>query len=289
LRSLLWLSPHHYIISSWLPWGHFLNLPVFQNISPKTFATVADLGVVLVIAVGLDTLRWSSVGERLHTAGRSVAIVAVVAVAMLPIWLTYAAPLSVQGVNLPPWYATAARHVPEGSVVTSMPFPASDAIMSAPMVWQAADGMRFRLAGGYVKVPAADGKQGVIGLGLPDSATRILEQLTYGASEVRVTAAGLAGLRTGVRTWGTSYIVVVDTGDAVGAAAIFTAATGQLPELSHRAWVWDLRAQPLGAAYDARAAYRAFATCTHNQVNLGNVVGSQPLPQSLNRCIMSLT
>ncbi len=287
--SILWLSPDHYIITTWLPWGHFLNLPVFENITPKNFATVADLGVVLVIAIGLDTVRWSWLGERLRTAARSVAVVAIVVVATLPIWLTYAAPLAVQPLNLPPWYATAARHVPEGSVVTSMPFPASDAIMSAPMVWQSADGMRFRLAGGYVKVPAADGKQGVIGLGPPDSAIRILEQLTFEADEVRVTAAGLAGLRAGVRTWGTSYIVVVNTGDAVGAAAILTAATGQLPELSHRAWVWDLATHPLGEAYDAHAADRAFATCTHNNADLGNVVGSQPLPQGLNRCIVSLT
>jgi hypothetical protein len=287
--SLLWLSPHHYIITRWLPWGHFLNLPVFENISPKNFATIADLGVVLVIAVGLDTLRWSSLGKRLHTAGRSVAMVAVVAVATLPIWLTYAAPFTVQTVKLPPWYTTAARHVPEGSVVTSVPFPASDALMSAPMVWQSADGMRFRLAGGYVKVPAADGKQGVIGLGPPDSATRILEQLTYDYSEVRPTAAGLAGLRAGLRAWGTSYIVVVDTGDAVGAAAVLTAATGQLPELSHRAWVWDLDSHPLGIAYDAQAANGAFATCTHNDADLGDVVASKPLPQYLNRCIVSPT
>jgi hypothetical protein len=157
------------------------------------------------------------------------------------------------------------------------------------MVWQAADGMRFRLAGGYVKVPAAHGKPGVIGLGAPDSATRILDRLTYGYSSVKPTAAALAGLRAGLRTWGTSYIVVVDTGDAVGAAAVLTAATGQLPELSHRAWVWDLDAHPLPTAYDAHTASRAFARCTHNDASLGDVVASKPLPQRLNRCIMSRT
>jgi hypothetical protein len=284
--SILWLSKYNFIVTPWLPWGHFLNLPVFENINPKNFATIADLAVVLVIAIGLDTLRWSSLGARLQTAGRTVATVAIVAVATLPIWLTYAAPLTVQTVRLPPWYTTAALHIPEGSVVTSVPFPASDAVMSAPMVWQAADGMRFRLAGGYVKVPAADGKQGVIGLGLPDSATRILERLTYGYSDVRVSAAGLAGLRAGLRTWGTSYIVVVDTGDAVVAAAILTAATGQLPELSHRAWVWNLDTHPLGTTYDAHTANRAFATCTHNHADVGIVIASRPLPQRLNRCIV---
>ena len=90
--SIIWLSPDHYIITTWLPWGHFLNLPVFENITPKNFATVADLAVVMVIAIGLDTVRWSSLGERLRTAARSVAVVAIVVVATLPIWLTYAAP-----------------------------------------------------------------------------------------------------------------------------------------------------------------------------------------------------
>ena len=67
--SFVWLSNGHYIISTWLPWGHAINLPVLQNISPKTFATMGDLGVVLVIAIGLDALRWSSPGRRLRAAG----------------------------------------------------------------------------------------------------------------------------------------------------------------------------------------------------------------------------
>ena len=195
--------------------------------------------------------------------------------------------MSVQQLHLPPWYSTAALQVPEGSVVTSYPFPASDALMSAPMVWQSVDGMRFRLAGGYLKVPAADGKQGVIGLGPPDSAARILQQLTYRPDTVAPTASALAGLRTGLRSWGTSYIVVVDIADAVGAAALLTAATDQMPVVSHRAWVWDLQSPPLGAAYDAEAANRALSTCTHNQVDLGGVPPLQPLPQAVNRCIVS--
>ena len=83
--------------------------------------------------------------------------------------------------------------------------------------------------------------------------------------------------------------MVVDSGNAVGAAAILTAATGQLPELSHQAWVWDLSTHPLGTAYDAHAADRAFANCTDNDVDLGNVVAPEPLPQGVNRCIVSFT
>ncbi len=285
--AILWLTPEHYVISNWLPWGHFLNLPVLENVSSKNFVTITDLVLVLVIAIGLDTMRWSSFGRRLPTAGRSILLVVVVAVATVPIWLTYAAPLAVQTVSLPPWYATVGRHVPQGSVVTSYPFPASDALMSAPMVWQAADGMRFRLAGGYVKVPAADGGDGVIGFGPPDSATRILEQLTEDAGELKLSAAGLAGLRSGLRTWGTSYVVVVNVKDGLGAAAVLTAATGQLPHVSRGAWVWDLRAHPLAMTYDVQAADRAFAACTGGSVNLGYASSPGPLPQARNLCIAS--
>ncbi len=282
------VSPTNVTVSALLPWGHVLNLPVLENLEPKNFAVMSDLAVALVIAIGFDSLRHSSLALRLHSSGRFIVTAVVVALAMVPMWLTYDAPLTVQRVTLPPWYATAALRIPEGSVVTSFPFPASVSVMSAPMVWQSADGMRFRLAGGYVKVPAADGQPGVLALGPPNSASRTLDELTLpvAGTALAITPTILMNLRAALVTWGTSYVVVVDQGNAIGAAAVFTAATGQLPNVVHRAWVWDLRRRPLGTEFDATAAAAAYGGCIGHDVSwLGDVATDHPLPQTDNRCI----
>jgi hypothetical protein len=152
------------------------------------------------------------------------------------------------------------------------------------MVWQAADGMRFRLAGGYVKVQGPG--HGVIGVGPPGSATRTLDGVTLGSGKITLTARQLEELRSAIRSWGTSYIVVTDTGAApTEAAGMFTAATGVVPHISHRAWVWDLRTQPLRSTYDAASAASAFATCRNQLSQLGGIPPSQPLPQTLNACV----
>lgn len=291
--GLIWFSAGHFVVSSWLPWGHVVGLPLLQNVSPKTFAVIGQLAVAVVIGMGLDAIRWSALGERMRPAVRAGATAAAAALAALPIWLTYAAPLAVQHVDLPPWYATAGRAVHSGSVIVSYPFPASASATAQPMVWQAADGMRFRLAGGYVKVPAPRGQEGVIGLGPPNSATRTLDQLTYllpAAGRFQLTPEALLQLRSALESWHTSYVVVVDRGLAVTAAAMFTAATGQAPVVSHRAWVWDLRDRPLESTYNPSASLEAFDECTQlgrRTVGLGAVHGPSPLPQTINRCILA--
>jgi hypothetical protein len=290
--GILWLSPHHPVYSNWLPWTRLTNLPVLNNITAVHFSAFADLGVALIIAIGLDALRWSRPGQWLPAAARIAVLAAATALMMVPIWLTFEAPLAVDTVELPPWYATAAHHVPAGSVVTSYPFPASASVTSQPMLWQAADGMRFRLAGGYVKVPGPG--NGVIGQGPPGSATRTLDELTLGSGftgvQFTLTSVQLENLRSALRTWRTSYIVVSNLGAApTEAAAMFTAATGTMPRISHGAWVWDLRAHPLRAPYGAAAAARAFEACVAPPAQLGGIAPGQPLPQTLNQCVAAGT
>jgi hypothetical protein len=190
---------------------------------------------------------------------------------------------------MPQWYATAGRAVGEGSVVVSYPFPSSASLTVEPMVWQAADGMRFRLAGGYIKVPDSQGK--VLGEGPVDSATRTLDDLTLGSLAAKPSdpsAKQLAALRSALEGWGATYIVVTDTAAMpVEAAAMFSAATGLLPDVAHRAWVWRLPQGSLSTAYDASAAAGAYHICRPRFFELGPVSGSLTLPQSFNRCIVS--
>ncbi len=287
--GFFFFSGDHFFTSHWLPWSWFTNQPVVDNIIAGRFSALADLGVAVVIAIGLDALH-RSLPWHLPRAGWGVLVVAVAALMLVPVWVTYEAPLVVQPVELPPWYTTAALTVPQGSVITSYPFPASSTLMAEPMVWQAADGMRFRLAGGYIKVPGRG--HGTIGSGLPGSGVQTMVHLTVPptafGSTFPLTAYQMAQLRSSIRYWRTSYIVVTDTGSKpTEAAAVLTAATGMLPEIAHRAWVWNLRAHPLRGPYDATAASRAFASCRLTADRLGTVPADEPLSQAFNRCVLN--
>jgi hypothetical protein len=164
------------------------------------------------------------------------------------------------------------------------------------MVWQAADGMRFRLAGGYIKIPGHG--EGVIGTGPKESATWTMDALTTAhgarARQFTLTTRQVRNLRAALRSWDVSYIVVTDTGAApVEAAAVFTTVTGTVPAVSHRAWTWHLsrasKSSPDNAATASTAA-AAFMSCRSTTANgtanaLGTIPSGHPLPQSLNRCI----
>ena len=272
-------------LANWLPWAWFTYRPVLDNISAAHFAAPADLAVCVVVAIGLDSLRRAGRRWALPALAWSVMAVGAAAALLVPLWVTYDAPLAVQPLALPPWYATTATHVPVGSVVLTYPFPSSSAVTSDPMVWQAADSMRFRLAGGYVKVPGP--RQGVIGLGPAGSATRTLDELTLpggaASGHFTLTAPDVVGLRAALRRWSVRYVVVTDLGpDPVAAAGVFSATTGSPPDVSRRAWVWDLTTTPPPGSSPAAAA-AAFARCGVPGTP-GTVPAGRPLPQALNRC-----
>jgi hypothetical protein len=289
--AAVWLSPNHLDFVKWLPWQWVTNDAILDNVEAVHFAALADLAVAVILALGIGAAHSWSFWSKVPAAVRLVGVVllgAVVAALLVPQWRTYEAPLTVEKVRLPPWFRTVAPTVAAGSVVASYPFPASAALESEPMVWQAADGMRFRLAGGYVKIPGKG--HGVLGTGPPGSATWTMDALTSttaaSAAQFTLTAQELLKLRAALRRWDVSYIVVTDTGPApVEAAAVFTAATGTTPTISYRAWTWDLRASPAPFPDNAASAAATFSSCRSFTRSLGVVRSGTALPQTLNTCI----
>lgn len=294
---------------SWLPWQSVVNWPLLDDVLPGRFALLTDLAASVLVAIGIDEIRKrflhegraspdesrlsnrdaiSRSGRLRQKLGPPVVFCVAGASMFVPIWRYYSIPTPMEAVSLPAWFAADALLVPTGSVVLAYPFPSSASLASEPMIWQAVDGMHFGLAGGYVKVPGPDGHP--LTAGVPGSATNSLDLLTLVKQTPKEswapTPADLLALRAALSSWRVSYIVITATGlNPVYTAAVMTAVSGRVPDVSDNAWVWDLREKPLGASFNPNAASFAFSSCRSQPSLYQSLSASRPLPQNADRCI----
>ena len=269
----------------WLPWRALSTLPLLKEILPDQFAPLLTLFVAFLIAVGLDALhvahRRPTSWLASHRAATTSAVTAVVAVvAFVPVFVTFDAPLRVVRVHTPAYLGAGPPTVPADAVVLTIPFAVSGS--AQPMLWQAVDGMRFRLAGAALKTPNARG--GPVGSGPPGSARRILTNLTIiGGALPTGTPAQLSAVRRALRSWQVDQVVITGASrDPVYASGFFTEALGAAPAYTHGAWVWKLQpgtqaAPPATGA--SLAQCRAFAGSP----------GVRHDPTSMARCVLFTT
>ena len=211
--------------------------PVLKEILPDQFVPLLTLFLAFLIAVGLDALH---VAHRRPTSWltshravlAAVATTAVAAVAVVPVFVTFDAPLRVVRVHTPPYLRATSPSGPVGKVVLTVPFAVSGS--SQPMLWQAMQDMRFRLAGAALKTPNAQGQP--VGSGPPGSARRILTDLTIGGPALPTgTPAQLATVRSALQSWQVDQVVITGASrDPVYASGFFTEALGVAPAYVRR-------------------------------------------------------
>ncbi len=124
-------------------------------------------------------------------------------------------------------------------MLLTVPFAVSGS--AQPMLWQAVEGMDFRLAGAALKTPDARGRP--VGTGTPGSARRILTNLTVvGAALPTGTPAQVSTIRRALRAWQVDQVVIAGASrDPVYASGFFTMALGVAPAYVRGAWVWRLQ------------------------------------------------
>ncbi len=283
-----WLALGAYLISGpawlghpWLPWRLLSGWPVLKEILPDQFVPLLTLFLAFLLAVGLDALhgalgRGSSWTTRHRAALTGAATLAVGVAAVVPVFVTFDVPLQVVRVHTPP-YLRAAASPAVGTVVLTIPFAVSGS--TQPMLWQAMQDMRFRLAGAALKTPDATG--GPVGSGPPGSARRILTDLTIaGPALPSGTPAQLAAVRSALRAWRVDQVVIAGASrDPVYTSGFLTAALGTLPVYEQRAWVWTLQpgrplAQPTTGI--TLSTCRAFAASP----------GQRTKPLTMSRCVL---
>ena len=130
-----------------LPFALLARLPVLQNMAAVRFSLYVVLCASLVLAVGLDRLHARGSLRRVPTAVVALACL----VPLLPAW-----PYSYVEAGVPAYFTGGAvERVPQGSVALTYPVPRFPE--SAPMLWQAEAGFRYRSLGGYVITPRPSG------------------------------------------------------------------------------------------------------------------------------------
>jgi dolichyl-phosphate beta-glucosyltransferase len=289
-----WLSLGSYFLGSphalahiWLPWRSLGQLPVLKEILADQFAPLLPFFVALLLGLGLEEAhrvlarqRWRP-AETSFTSALLVGVVGVVA--LVPVFVTFDMPLTVQSTAIPYWMAHQAADLPNSTVLLTVPFPVSGS--TAPMLWQAVDGMRFRLAGAGLKTPNAKG--GPVGQGAPGSARRILADLTLlGHRLPSGTPAQMAAVRHAVGTWGVNEVVIDGVSrDPVYASGFLTEALGVAPSVQDGAWVWKV---PPGGLTGGAITGVPLSTCQsqtrgtyagHDQLAMADcVLGGNPAP-----------
>ena len=287
---VFWLALGGYLLGGpswlghpWLPWRDLSKLPVLKEILPLQFVPLLTLLMAFLIAIGLDALyaahwrpaSWPAAHRNVVAAAATV-VVAVAAV--VPVFVTFEAPLRVVGVHNPAYLRPGAPTPPADAVLLTVPFAVSGS--AQPMLWQAVDDMRFRLAGAALKTPDARG--GPVGSGPPGSARRILTNLTILDGTLPTGTTGqLTAVRHAMRAWQVDQVVITGaSADPVYASGFFTAALGVAPTYVRGAWVWKL--QPGGPA-GPPATGVSLSRCRA----LAGAPGARHQPLAMAHCVLS--
>jgi hypothetical protein len=218
-----------------MPFTVLTKVPVVQNIEPARLSLFLQMAAAIVLAVGLDRVRAS--GWRLGAAASTVtlrrtAIVGAVGVlTLLP--LVPRVPITDSGhVHIPALFTSSAINaVKPGSLAMTYPFDMSP--NNDPMMWQVASGMRFRMLGGEVFVPAADGFSTFeVAPPGPDSIANILMAGTFrNPGPPFITPVSPGEMRDYIKQFHIDVVFVDPNFEyASQVAALITAATGHSPQ-----------------------------------------------------------
>jgi hypothetical protein len=268
-----------------MPWATLSKFPVLKEILADQFAPFIMLFPAVLVGLGLDaaiTRFRRRGGASTWSAARMRAVAAagaglVVLVAMVPVWATFDAPLSVRPARVPSYMTQVAPTLPNGTVLLTVPFAVTGS--ARPMLWQAVDDMHFSLAGAALKTPNALG--GPVGTGLPGSARRILSDLTFGGvTPPAGTPAQVVTMRQALVQWHVGEVVVTGISvDPVYASGFFTSVFGRAPAFVKGAWVWRIYPRSLSAPPAIAPSLPACAVAA-------KAPGMRRDPLAMSRCVL---
>ncbi len=226
----------------WTLWRLFVRLPLMSNVIPSRFVVITYLCAAVMLAVILDRIRTAladRVGLRRPTASAGALVLAAVCLVPIATYLDEGGlPLTAVPVRLPPWFATAAPHLPEGEVLLVFPF----AFRQSNMTWQAVNRMSYAMAGGGGPNSLAS-RAGKERAGQTD-----LSNISLAGGPSPLLPDQVTSVRSALAGWGVTGVVLPNPDRLPLYEQVFlvrsivvlmTAATGQVPRYEHQAWVWS--------------------------------------------------
>jgi hypothetical protein len=210
------------------PWVLVKGLPLAASVQTYRFADVLVLCAAILVAISID--EW-------HRRGPTLGKIATVGAcaAFIPVVLLYPLPFTEHTSPTPHWFETVALRLRPGTRVLAVPF--GGAPFAGSMVYQAEDGFRFDLAGGYMLVPGTGGGSDfahpLVGT------TAILVSLSIpSAPQPPITPEALAGVRHSLHDWGIQVSVIPKPHEYPNAVTYLSAVYGRPPLVQHGAAVW---------------------------------------------------
>jgi hypothetical protein len=237
---------------SWLPslWDAVKDVPVLNQATPQNLSAIMVWVVVVSAALLLDWIWAQRSGALMRelpawvsgtavAAGGAVAI----AIALLVPWLVaWPMPFKVESVATPAPVQRILATLPANAVVLFYPFPSSK--LDQALIWQAADDMRFKVVGGR-GITAGPGGAAVHGLeastppGLLSALSTSYQPYGHLSLPKPPTQAVIATMRTAMRNWGVTNIVMSGGGRAPAYSRQWlTTVLGAPPHLQNGRWVW---------------------------------------------------
>ncbi len=252
------LAPGH---GYWVPWQAMEHIPLVGDIVEARFTVVLLLCASVMVALVLDHVRDAVSDRRFGPWRGRLAVVAVVAVALVPslvvLWPNL--PITTRPVVLPAWFTDVGAHLPAGEVVLVYPTPFSG--LQSSQAWQAVNRMQWAQAGGGG--PTGQPRRA----GRARGGFEVLSQASLALGPApEPTAAHVAAVRRALADWEVTIIVVPDQDglppyergrSTAYALGLLTAAVGRPPHFSHDSWVWtSVRSPGTPVALSAAAFHR---------------------------------
>ncbi|MFZ0664406.1 MAG: hypothetical protein WAM97_01530, partial [Acidimicrobiales bacterium] len=195
-----------------LPFAAIARLPLMDNLLPSRLSVFVFLFSAPLLALGLDRLHsviGRNTGSALKAAGIVSAVVALLFIPLIPSW-----PYGAGNVTVPSFFTSAAeRQIPPGSTVITYPFPIG--VSALPMTWQAVDAMRYKLVGGYIITPQADGRATFYG-SVSDISGLSFYAFNGEQSLPRLKPNVLRGIKLDLEVYGVDTIIVANSGHNPG-------------------------------------------------------------------------
>ena len=269
-----------------LPWQMLAGLPLFENVTPWHFVFVVYFAVAAMLALIVDdayhaTMRWTKAhradrwlsAEPTGRAARPPVSAALFGLAVIAVALAQPAaymaetlPFAARPVVLPNWFRTVAPHLRGRQVLLVLPgiqpYPLTS--MATPVAWQAVNRMHYSMVNslGPSSLLSSVAKPERPGASVLANVTSF-----YGTPQTIDTKA-LQDVRAALQRWGVTMVVMPDEPDLPqyyqvasmrDAAALISAATGEIPTLNADSWVWSaVNSAPAVVHLDATT----FSRCT---------------------------